>query len=279
MNTINYFETFKKYRKNLGAGVVDLEYIKSLNVNEMLTNINIIYIAPILKKMAFYSLSHKYIDIDYLKDLAPTNESFYDDTKELSEACTDYLNILYDEGCMHPSVLRYNDLDEGVAAYENILNHANIIDGNLDNYNNNVIVSKFNNTIRKDADLDYYYQQQLFERLNKAENFDSFNFEMASNAFLYSMRKLMYDDCSNDLIYSYDNNYNVGRIVRQNDSKQVMKFLDFMIKMNEIDENMEESKYSEDIKEIIRNYKLYCSYRNSYIKNTCNENKVLSFLR
>lgn len=280
MNTEKCFEIFKQYKTCFDVDTSDLNYLKSLDANEMINDDNLIYVTPMLNKIASYALTYKYIDIDYIKDLGVKNIRFYDQISELSLACCDYINILYDEGCIHPSILRSVYLDEGVATYENLLDFLIDIRDKLYKSKNAKIFDNFgNNTIQKTTDLDEKYQNEMIKELNSIVDFKNFNKRASDYAFLYTMRKLLLADRNDMITYSYNYDYQFGRIVRKSGSELLMAFTDFMINLNKIKEENEEIECEEDIEYVLEYYKLYNSYQNYYIKSACSENKILSFIK
>lgn len=280
MNTENYFETFEKYKSCLDVKTSDLRYLSSLNIMEMIEDDNLVYVTPILNKMASFSLSYKYIDIDYLKDFAFNNKSYYDQVNELSKACCDYLNHIYDAGCLHPSIKKYNALDEGVASYENMLDAACDIRYKLYKTENVLEFDKFYyNTLQKTIDIDEKYQEEMIKELNNTQDFKAFNIKMSFYAFLYTMRKLLLADRNDQVTYSYNFDADAGRIIRRSGSEISLAFTDLMINLSRIKDNYEEPECLDEIDDILDFYKQYNSYQNSYIKNACRENKILSLVK
>ena len=110
------------------ATLEDFCLLASIDINELsLMNENTYRVTPLLKQIASYSLIIALLDqeeIALLQSCLPLDSTMVDDVLDFSQCCNNYVHILLEEGCNHPSISNLIVLIHCVTCYNEMLETA-----------------------------------------------------------------------------------------------------------------------------------------------------------
>lgn len=253
-------------------------------------------VTPLLKQICNYALIATIITEEQLSQIA----SYIDDTQLLTfstniiEKCLEYIGILYDEGCEHPSVLNIKNIINGTQKYNDfndlILDLASITDdtfrddlidfgSDIDEEISSITDQLFNNLINR------IKRGLIATRKDLLLNLSSYAVNFVDTLMLtaYNVNRYRQNDESTVCIgNTYIHIFKKDGQINQSFGLTLLKALNGMAEViNKIEEYEIENIYSIDseCEELIigikESYLLYQSYKYQIIKHNYNEQKIL----
>ena len=278
----NIFETFKQYYQFFDFSIETIELLEELTPDQ-LTDKNFIYeITPLLNEIANYGLINS-VELEQL--FGNQCEIEKDDIGEsifyLSIAAQMYMDKLDEDGCIHPTVLKYFALRDTVSSYEQIVDNMH----KIKNYNDpvvNVNLTDFFNTVYANnlinEDVEFHNLMDLVDRYDHYKQL--IRLITASSVVRFQRKALLLFPNDQNVIY-YDTDSKLGNFsfkVNLNPMELVLSdTISFLDKLGSTD--LLEKDMRKDVCDTVLEYNAYKSRQFNYIYESNEEAKVLSLCK
>lgn len=271
-------ECFEKFRDNsecFSYPIETMDFLEGLDETEITNKYNIRYISPLLNEIFDYALVFPNLDVHYIQGLCDDNRTvLYDKAYEVARACNYYIADLFDNGCNHPSVLRYNYITDGIAHFEIMLELLS----ELREFLPEDELYTFDKLLKQlDKDVMLGNGKQFLEISNNIKSIETANAFMhyiARNALDLSVRRLLLFGEDDNIEFALDNEDNFGSMLRNVTNDKTLYLTDLFTNLNELKDTDDEAlvKYINDTSE---EYNAYKAHQYKYLQYSYLEAKLL----
>lgn len=281
LNDIKYFDD---------VTLEDFCLLNSLEADELdLFNDKVSQVTPLLNQICSYALANKFIDdinLDLISDTVAPNK--LEKCLSIFQKCEDYIEILIEDDCKHPSVSNVVNCINGSFSYEQLYECLTDFIPVVDNSTQNILVDLMYNA---DEVIQEVYDNLLLILLNCLQNNPTISTKqllVLLNRYGKSCAMLCIIAPQNGLIYNHNNsdtyvscfndgnNFGLNQILVNS-----LLSLANIIKIVEDYEKRHNYEFEEDdeLKDLIDEmkdcYSIYQSYKYKYYKDTYKEQKLL----
>ena len=272
------YECFEKFRDNsecFSYPIETMDFLEGLDPIEITDKYNIRYISPLLNEIFDYALVFPGLDVYYIQGLCDDNRTIlYDKAYDVTRACNYYITDLFDNGCNHPSVLRYNYISDGMSHFEIMLELLSELREFLPEEGLYVFDKSFH-ALDKDVMLGNGKQfLEISNNIKSIETANAFMHYIARNALDLSVRRLLLLGDNDTIEFALDSDDNLGSVLRSVSNDKTLYLIDLFSKLEEFRESDDEAlvKYITDTNEEYNAYKS-CQYK--YLQYSYLEAKLL----
>lgn len=278
---------------------MDFYLLASLESDELgLMNDKVSRITPLLKQICDYALITVILtedEIERIDSYIDEDDNMFTDSSEIIEICYQYLLLLQQENCHHPSVLIALDLIAGLNYYnefnasvvelikitddefqDNLIDFGTVVDDNLIEIPEMLfecIINKLSKGIITSK------EELLLNLSNYARNYLNTIMLISKNISIYQNQKKSNSTLcvGNSYVHIFPNE----RINQNYDLTLIEAINSFATIMQSIEEYEEDHYYQMDseveelIEELKESYSLYESFKYKFFKNSYKEEKLL----
>ena len=280
LNKINYFKNVE---------LEDFCLLNSLESDELgLMNENVFKVTPLLKQISDYALIYSIINEEELEELAACidDEEVLEEIIEVIEACSNYVEILQQENCYHPSVLINSDIQSSITLYSefdgSICDLMELIDGET---NDDVLLDSSKIAIDDPQDKADLIFETLKINIRSGEIVEKEDILLGLLNYSMEFIDIVLTTSKNKQIAYQGNCYfDISENDRfpSDDSISLLEVLENQILiLNKVKEYEDDSfEEDEEVKETIQNileaYELYKGYKYRFLKDSYKESKILA---
>lgn len=288
-NLLNELLNDIKYFKNVT--LEDFCLLNSLEVDELgLFNDKVAQVTPLLNQICSYALANKLLNDDQLDLISESvAQNQLEKCLTIFEKCQDYVEILIEEDCKHPSVSNVVNCVNSSFFYEQFYKCLADFIPEVDIMTQNTLIDL---VYTADEVIQEIYDNLLMLLINELQN----NSTMSTKQLLTALNK--YSECCkplciivppNESIYNCDNgetyisyfnennNFKLNQILANSliSLANIIKTIEDYEKVNIYDFEDEEDDFKDTIDEMKECYVKYQSYKYKYYKDTYKEQKLL----
>ena len=247
-----------------------IDFLGNLSLIEMIIEPNSSLITPLLNEIYGYALINKAFDLDgIISSSKDYRISLYRKISRISDACCSYLEDLYEIGCNHPTVLKYNSIDAAIYIYDNLVEYLSLLVENLSDKDQSIIIDYLEETDGKICEQEDMEMDEIVSEIKNTDDISSMITYLAEHALNVSSRRglLMDSECD---VYVDDN-----VIFRMNNSRNEL-FLSYIIsQLRNFSVIKNHDKVGEYIDRLELCYRLYKDYHYEFFKDNSIEELYL----